>query len=64
MTDEPDGFAEWLKNNPEPSLAELVERWGGFSKVPVEAWKKFDRKMADWKLRYQQHHREGERDER
>jgi hypothetical protein len=38
MADDHEGFAEWLKQNPEPSLQELAEGYGGYSKVPVEAW--------------------------
>jgi hypothetical protein len=30
-------FSEWLADNPEPSLQELAERWGAYSKIPVEA---------------------------
>jgi hypothetical protein len=59
MTAAPEGFAEWLKQNPEPNLQELVERYGGFSRVPVEAWQKFDKRMDDWKRRYRQRHLEG-----
>jgi hypothetical protein len=29
-------FAEWLADHPEPSLQELVERYGGYSRVPPE----------------------------
>jgi hypothetical protein len=57
--DELEGFAEWLEKNPEPSLQELVECYGGFSRVPVEAWQEFDRRMEDWKRRYLQRHLEG-----
>jgi hypothetical protein len=42
-------FSEWLRDHPEPSLQELVERWGGYSHVPVEAWAEFDRRMARWR---------------
>jgi hypothetical protein len=35
-------------------LQELVERYGGFARVPVEAWQEFDRRMEDWKRRYRQ----------
>jgi hypothetical protein len=40
-----DTFAEWLAAHPEPSLQELVERYGGYSRVPPEAWAEFDRRM-------------------
>jgi hypothetical protein len=59
--DESEGVADRLKKNPEPSLQELVERHGGFSRVPPEAWAEFDRKMDDWKRRYRRRHLEGVR---
>jgi hypothetical protein len=52
MIDQHKAFAEWLRRNPEPDLQELVERYGGFSKVPVEAWQEFDRRIFNWKDRY------------
>ena len=51
-----DTLAEWLEANPEPSLAELVERHGGYSKVPVAAWIDFDRRMERWREAYKQRH--------
>jgi hypothetical protein len=52
-------FSDWLADNPEPSLAALVERHGGFSKVPAEAWLRFDRDMKRWQEAYRKRH-EGE----
>jgi hypothetical protein len=49
-----DTFAEWLADHPEPSLAELVERYGGYSRVPPEAWAAFDRRMQRWREEYKQ----------
>jgi hypothetical protein len=49
-------FEEWLKDHPEPSLAELVERYGGYSRIPPEAWADFDRRMAEWKEAYRRRH--------
>ena len=46
MTD--DGFAAWLRRNPPPDLQVLVERFGGYDKIPSEAWAEFDRAMAAW----------------
>jgi hypothetical protein len=51
-----DTFADWLRDHPEPSLAELVERFGGYSRVPVEAWAEFDRRMARWREAYRWRH--------
>jgi hypothetical protein len=51
-----DSFSEWLAANPEPDLQALVERWGGFSRVPVEQWLDFDRRMARWREAYRKRH--------
>jgi DNA N-6-adenine-methyltransferase (Dam) len=54
-----DGFSRWLKDNPPPDLQRLVDRYGGHSKVPPEAWADFDRAKVSWevkrksRLRYQ-----------
>jgi hypothetical protein len=34
---------------PPPDLLALVARYGGFSKVPVEAWRAFDKRVAKYK---------------
>jgi hypothetical protein len=34
---------------PRPDLQALVARYGGFAKVPVEAWRAFDRRIAKHK---------------
>jgi hypothetical protein len=31
-----------------PDLQELVARFGGYSKVPPEAWTEYDQAMAEW----------------
>jgi hypothetical protein len=36
---------------PRPDLLALVARYGGFSKVPVEAWAAFDRRLAKYRAR-------------
>jgi hypothetical protein len=51
-------FVEWLEQNPMPTLAELIERHGGYPKIPAEAWKTFDRAMVDWQFNYRNRHRE------
>ena len=55
-------FSEWLRDHPEPSLQELVDRWGGYSRVPVEAWQRFDADMKAWQQAYRRRH-EGEQNE-
>jgi hypothetical protein len=52
----PQTFAEWLEANPEPSLDELVERHGGYSRIPTSAWIDFDRRMERWREAYKQRH--------
>jgi hypothetical protein len=49
-------FAEWLADHPEPSLQELIERYGGYARVPVDAWIDFDRRMQRWREVYKQRH--------
>jgi hypothetical protein len=39
------GYAAWLKDNPAPSLQELVHI---HSNIPPEGWAAFDRAMAEW----------------
>jgi hypothetical protein len=48
-------FTEWLADNPEPSLQELVERHGGYSRVPPEA-AQFDAAMRRWQEAYRKRH--------
>jgi hypothetical protein len=55
---QPETFAEWLAENPEPSLQELVERHGGYSRIRVEAWADFDRRMERWREAYKQQHKD------
>ena len=57
---QPETFSEWLADNPEPSLTELVERHGGFSRVTVEAWREFDHRMTRWREAYRRRHEESE----
>jgi hypothetical protein len=45
-------FGEWLREHPEPSLQELVQRHGGFSKVPPEVWHRFDAELRAWQEAY------------
>jgi hypothetical protein len=49
-------FAEWLELNSVPTLAELIERHGGYAKIPANAWEVFDREMAWWHHRYRSRH--------
>jgi len=49
-------FSEWLRDNPEPNLQELVERYGGYARVPIEAWRRFDADMKRWQEAYRKRH--------
>jgi hypothetical protein len=49
-------FSQWLADHPEPNVQDLVERYGGYSKVPIEAWADFDRRMAEWREAYKNRH--------
>jgi hypothetical protein len=51
-----DTFAEWLADHPEPSLQDLVERYGGYSRVPPEAWADFDYRVQVWREEYKRRH--------
>jgi hypothetical protein len=41
----------WSRTDPPPDLQELVLRFGGYDKIPVEAWTIFNQLMAKWKER-------------
>ena len=43
-------------DTPEPNLQDLVERYGGYSRVPPEAWADFDHRMERWREAYKQRH--------
>jgi hypothetical protein len=45
-------YVEWLKDNPEPDLQELVQTFGRYDRIPSWAWAQFDRDMEDWQARY------------
>ena len=49
---EPGGFGKWLDVNPEPSLQDLVAKFGGYDKITPQAWAEYDAMMDDWKRRY------------
>jgi hypothetical protein len=44
-------FTEWLPRNPQPALQDLVQRYGGYHRVPADAWAQFDLDIADWQAR-------------
>jgi hypothetical protein len=44
-------FTEWLTRNPQPALHDLVQRYGGYHRVPADAWAQFDLDIADWQAR-------------
>jgi hypothetical protein len=44
-------YAEWIGKDPAPDLQELVAHFGGYDKIPPEAWAAYDKTMAAWQLR-------------
>jgi hypothetical protein len=44
-------FTVWLTCNPQPALHDLVQRYGGYQRVPADAWAQFDLDIADWQAR-------------
>ena len=48
--DEPD-FVLWLRANPRPDLQQLVSTYGGYDKIPGDAWADFDQARLDWNER-------------
>jgi hypothetical protein len=44
-------FTEWLTRNPQPGQQDLVQRYGGYHRVPADAWAQFDLDIADWQAR-------------
>ena len=44
-------FTEWLTRNPHPALHDLVQRYGGYHRVPADAWTQFDLDIVDWQAR-------------
>jgi hypothetical protein len=51
-------FAEWRTRNPEPSLQALVERCGGYDRIPHAAWAAFDRERKAWLAELRSRHLE------
>jgi hypothetical protein len=51
-----DSFAAWLAKDPAPDPQMLAEKHGGWSKVPIPAWQRFDRAVAAWKERLRKRH--------
>jgi hypothetical protein len=41
-------FEDWVQDNPPPNLMELVERFGGFARVPPEEWIIYDKAYREW----------------
>jgi hypothetical protein len=37
--------------HPQPALHDLVQRYGGYHRVPADAWAQFDQDTADWQAR-------------
>ena len=47
MTD-PLDWNEWFKRNPMPQLSKLVKEYGGYDKIPEEAWKQYRAHCKLW----------------
>lgn len=43
-------FRDWLKDNPSPSLQDLVEKYG-WGAIPPEVWDDYDARCKDWNRR-------------
>lgn len=43
-----DDIESWISRNPPPDLEGMVERWGGWDKIPDEAWRRFSEDMVRW----------------
>jgi hypothetical protein len=56
MTSRDDDFAQWLAENPAPSLADLVQQHGGYSAITPQAWAEYDRAVVNWQLRRRERH--------
>jgi hypothetical protein len=51
-----ESFEQWLAKDPPPDPQMLAEKHGGWSKVPPEQWRRYDRAMAAWRERYRKRH--------
>jgi hypothetical protein len=43
-------FRDWIRNNPPPSLQELVRQFGDYSKITPEAWSEYDARVVEWEF--------------
>ena len=46
-----DEFSEWIKHDPPPDLQLLIAEFGGYAKVPGEAWDSFAQDYKQWEMR-------------
>ena len=44
----PDDWPAWLAAHPAPDLQKLVDDWGGWEKIPAEAWARHDAAWRTW----------------
>lgn len=48
MTTGDDDYARWLREHPWPELQDLIDRFGGYSKITAEAWAEYDEAVRQW----------------
>lgn len=46
-----DEFERWVRDNPPPSLDELIRTHGDYLSIPPDAWLKWDQDVWDWQQR-------------
>jgi len=49
-----------IDTDPPPDLRELVARFGGYSKITLEAWAEWDRANEEWQQRRRRRLEQGE----
>jgi hypothetical protein len=47
----PKGFADWLRENPHPSLEALITRFGSYDAITPDAWATYHQQVTDWNYR-------------
>jgi hypothetical protein len=41
-----------LREHPCPDLQALMQRWGGYDHISLQAWNEYDQAMAEWRRAY------------
>jgi hypothetical protein len=44
-------YVEWLKANPAPNFAALIDRHGSYEEIPPQAWAAFADAQLEWERR-------------